>query len=65
MYRYLGRNGIITTDIYLEQITPIPMIRLAAEKGKILTDGQKTVFSIVIFEDEIENWQEIDYSGQD
>ena len=39
MYRYLGRNGTITSHIQLENISPIPMISLQAEQGKILTDG--------------------------
>ena len=37
MYRYLGRNGIITTPIKLEEIAPISMVQLKAENGKILT----------------------------
>ena len=39
MYRYLGRNGIITSPILLENMEPIPMLNLRASKGKILTDG--------------------------
>jgi hypothetical protein len=39
MYRYLGRNGIITSPILVDQTSPIPMVSLVAEKGKILTNG--------------------------
>lgn len=65
MYRYLGRNGIITSAIQLENIAPIPMIELKAHQGKILTDGNKKVYTIVVFEDELSNWEEIDDIGQE
>lgn len=60
MYRYLGRNGIITSPILLESIEPIPMLMLKASEGKILTDGQVKVKEKLIFADELENWSEID-----
>ena len=60
MYRYLGRNGSITTGIKLENIDPILMVNLKASTGKILTDGVKKVYSVIVFEDEIDNWTEID-----
>ena len=65
MYRYLGRNGTITSDILLENISPISMIHLSASVGKILTDGNKKLYSVTIFEDEIANWYEIDDIGQE
>jgi hypothetical protein len=65
MYRYLGRNGNITTAIKLEKIDPISMIELRAEQGRILTNGVKKVRSIIIFEDELSNWTEIDDDGQE
>lgn len=64
MYRYLGRNGTITTAIKLENIAPIPMVQLKAENGKILTDGIRTAYSVTIFEDELNNWYEIEDNGQ-
>lgn len=64
MYRYLGRNGTITTAIKLEDNPPIPMVQLKAEKGKILTDGIHYTYSVIVFEDEKDNWTEIDESGQ-
>ena len=64
MYRYLGRNGTITTDIKLEEIAPIPMVQLKAEIGKILTNGTKKTYAITVFEDEIDSWKEIDDIGQ-
>ena len=64
MYRYVGRNGIITSPILLENISPIPMRELTATRGKILTNGVKNVYSIIVFEDEVDNWTEIDDIGQ-
>lgn len=60
IFRYLGRNGTITTPIILENIAPIPMVNLIAEKGKILTDGHRKTYQVNIFEDEVNNWYEID-----
>lgn len=60
MYRYLGRNGTITSRILLENISPIEMMSLQASKGKILTNGQKKVYSIVIFADEVDDWYEVE-----
>jgi hypothetical protein len=64
MYRYLGRNGIITSPILADPTTPIPMFSLTAGEGKILTDGTKQVYSVLVFEDEVSNWTEIDDPGQ-
>jgi hypothetical protein len=60
MFRYLGRNGIITSPILLESIEPIPMLALRASKGKWLTNGDEKVKSKLIFADELEDWFEID-----
>lgn len=60
IYRYLGRNGMVTTPVLLEGVTPINMFRLIAESGKLLTNGKVSVAQIDVFEDEIENWTEID-----
>lgn len=60
MYRYLGRNGTITSPILLENISPIPMKRLMAELGKVLTNGERHAKEVLVFEDEIDEWTEID-----
>lgn len=60
MYRYLGRNGTITSPVKLENVSYIPMVQLNAEIGKILTNGINNVYTTTVFEDEIENWTEID-----
>lgn len=60
MYRYLGRNGTITSHILLENVSPIEMMSLQASKGKILTNGQKKVYSIIVFADEVDDWYEVE-----
>jgi hypothetical protein len=60
MYRYLGRNGIITSPILLETIEPIAMLNLRASTGKSLTNGDKITKSVTIFVDELDEWFEID-----
>lgn len=64
MYRYLGRNGSITSKIFLENISPIPMLKLTASRGKVLSNGNKLAYSVTVFEDEVADWKEIDDDGQ-
>jgi hypothetical protein len=59
-YRYLGKNGILTTSILLEGNKPIYMYRLVADEGKMLTNGEKIVRQIEIFVEDVNNWTEID-----
>ena len=60
MYRYLGRNGIITSPVLLDKVEPIVMYELRAATGKILTNGVKSLKSTLVFEDELKDWTEID-----
>jgi hypothetical protein len=64
MYRYLGRNGSITTPIKLENIAPISMVSLKSESGKILTNGVRKSYAVIVFEDEVDAWYEIEDNGQ-
>lgn len=64
LYRYVGRNGIITSLVHLEDVHFYPMYRLIADSNKILTNGTIYVKSIDIFADEIDQWTEIDDEGQ-
>ena len=59
MYRYLGRNGILTTRIHLDGINFIEMVELTADKGKVLTNGETLAYSIVIEKEEASQWKEI------
>lgn len=60
MYRYLGRNGIITSPILLNSVERIDMFVLKAAEGKTLTNGSKKVKTVLIFPDELNDWSEID-----
>ena len=40
-YRYLGRNGILTTHVQLEGVHADIIYILSADEGKILTDGEQ------------------------
>lgn len=58
-YKYLGRNGILVTPILIDGVNNIPMLTLTADEGKILTDGETTVYSITVEADEVNLWREI------
>ena len=60
LYRYTGRNGIITSLVHLEDAKFFPMYRLIADEGKVLTNGEITLKSIDIFAEDLGNWTEID-----
>lgn len=59
LYRYLGRNGIITSPVLLDNIEHIDMLYLMADNEKFLTNGEEKVKSITIFADELDNWTEV------
>lgn len=60
LYRYIGKNGIITTPILLEGAKAYEMFTLIASEGKVLTDGEKIHDVVTIFADELDQWSEID-----
>jgi hypothetical protein len=60
MYRYLGRNGIITSPILLEKVEPIAMYELRASEGKVLSNGEEFVKIKLIFAEDLKDWIEID-----
>lgn len=64
LYTYLGTNGTLTTPIHLENIYSVKKIQLNAEHGKILTNGDTQRYSVIIPEDEVSQWYEIDDDGQ-
>lgn len=59
LYRYLGHNGILTTRIRIDGASFIPVTELIAANGMILTNGEKTVYSVIVEDDEIHLWREI------
>ena len=60
LYRYIGRNGIITSLVHLEDAKYYSMYRLIADEGKMLTDGELIVKSIDIFAEDLSKWTEIE-----
>ena len=60
IYRYLGRNGIITSPILLEGNAPITMYRLIADTNKVLTNGEIITTMIDVFIEDLDKWTEID-----
>jgi hypothetical protein len=60
-YTYLGTNGTITSPVFLENIYSIVKYELIASEGKLLTkDGVNTVHSIIVPENEMPLWYEIE-----
>jgi hypothetical protein len=60
LYRYVGRNGIITSLILLDDAKHYSMYRLIADEGKVLTDGEQKVKAIDIFAEDLGKWTEVD-----
>ncbi len=62
LYKYLGTNGAILSPVHLEDIYYIRKIQLTAETGKLLRKKGTTssVFSVLISEDEVDDWEEIE-----
>lgn len=62
LYFYLGTNGTILSPVHLEDAYYTRRIRLSADEGKLLTKNDKDyVSSIVVPEDEAENWKEVEF----
>ena len=53
LYRYSGRNGILTTCILLDGINHIEVYELKAEEGNILTNNERTTYSVIVEKDAI------------
>jgi hypothetical protein len=62
LYQYLGTNGMIISPVHLEDIYYVRKLRLAADKGKVLMKqgSSQQLLSVVIPEDELVNWQEVE-----
>lgn len=59
LYRYLGTNGIIESQVHLEDIYYVRINVLTADKDKILTDGTSYKKTVRCSDEEVENWREI------
>ena len=67
LYEYLGTNGTIVSPIHLEDTYYIRKIRLIADKDYILKNKNSGALREVVIlpEAEVEDWEEIKYSGQE
>lgn len=63
-YRYIGRNGTITSQVLLDGALKMDMYNLTADKGKILTNGESNLYSVYVYIDDVDEWTEIDDKGQ-
>lgn len=65
-YKYIGRNGTIITSIVIDgAANKIDMLYLVADEGKILTNGELQLHSVLVYMDEVDLWSEIDIAGQE
>lgn len=59
-YVYLGTNGTITSPVHLEDVYYTRKLSLKADKGMALTKNGKDLFpSVMIPEDELDQWKEV------
>lgn len=59
LYKYIGRNGTITSPVLLEDARHIDLIELRADEGYILTDGIMKKQVTVVHIDDVADWSEI------
>jgi hypothetical protein len=59
-YRYIGRNGIINSRVFLEGINYSLRYRLTADEGKLLTNGFEKGHTVEIDAMDFEDWYEIE-----
>jgi hypothetical protein len=60
LYEYLGTNGTILSPIRLEDTYYVRKLKLQADNGKRLTKNNSTfVRSVIIPEDELQEWTEV------
>ena len=60
IYKYIGYNGVTTSKVLIDTPNKIEMIELKADKGKILTDGQRKLYRVITIKEEMPSWKEID-----
>ena len=64
MYEYLGTNGSICSPVHLEDIYYIRKYKLIADDKKLLVKGSRKEKSVLITEDDLDNWKEVE-EGQE
>lgn len=64
LYKYKGKNGVLITTIDLG-IEHDPMVRLVADAGSYLTDGEIKTTAIDITEEQTDLWSENPYEDNE
>lgn len=64
MYEYLGTNGSICSPVHLEDIYYVRKYKLIADDKKLLVKGSRKEKSVLIPEDELDEWKEVE-EGQE
>ena len=64
MHEYLGTNGSICSPVHLEDIYYVRKYKLIADDKKLLVKGSRKEKSVLIPEDDLDNWKEVE-EGQE
>ena len=64
LYKYLGTNGVIESPVHLEDIYYIRINILTADENKILSNGKERKKVVRCSDDEVNDWMEINFLGQ-
>lgn len=59
-YRYIGENGIMITPIRIPGATYVEVLRLQADKGKLITDGTIQILCQDIDPADLDKWSEVE-----
>lgn len=59
LYKYIGRNGSITSPVLLEDTKYISLVELKADSGNVLKNDNIIKRSVVVHIDEMSSWVEV------
>lgn len=59
LYRYVGYNGTVTSDVLLPNIPNLPYIKLKADPGYVLQRGSIQHNAVIVPEAEADLWIEV------
>lgn len=60
LYKYIGRNGSITSPILLDDVKYIPLVELRADEGYVLRNENNIVkYSVTVHIDDAALWTEV------
>lgn len=59
LYKYVGYNGTITSEVLLPGIANLPYVRLRAKPGYVLQRGSIRHSVVLVPENEVELWTEV------